>query len=270
MSTSLGGAAARCSSRLRTLLSARCTEPTAARNDGIAPVIVTSAAHVFPLLQNGATSCPWLSKMPMLHGLSVMSALAMATTCTTAPGCVLFVTACTLSDSQCTRKISVCATTSSDGGAVGVGGARTATTARVPPTGNVMVTRQVFPLARLVPVTDDSADAVRTTLCPGMAVAVSEVSCNRAAFAPPCTEATGTIGASAHAARVFPAADAPAQAVVPTGVDATPGSGFSRSERPQAAPSPELAQAGAPAGSDRRRSSPACALMHRASASGER
>src|SRR5438132_3062448 len=148
MSTSLGGAAARCSSRLRTLLSARCTEPTAARNDGIAPVIVTSAAHVFPLLQNGATSCPWLSKMPMLHGLSVMSALAMATTCTTAPGCVLFVPACTLSDSQCTRKISVCATTSSDGGAVGVGGARTATTARVPPTGNVMVTRQVFPLAQ--------------------------------------------------------------------------------------------------------------------------
>src|SRR5207245_8908554 len=100
-------------------------------------------------------------------------------------------------------------------------------------------------IARLVPVTDDSADAVRTTLCPGMAVAVSEVSCKRAAFAPPCTEATGTIGASAHAARVFPAADAPAQAVVPAGVDATPGSGFSRSERPQAAPSPELAQAGA-------------------------
>ena len=75
-----GGGPIFCIRRPSTSMPAVVTEPTAALNEGILSVIFTSAMQFLPVLQKGATRCPWSSYMPMLQGLFVRSALTVATT----------------------------------------------------------------------------------------------------------------------------------------------------------------------------------------------
>ena len=108
------------------------TAPIAALNFGISPVTVTWALQELPPLQAGPTRCPCSSKMPMLHGVLVRSALAVAVRCTPLPApSPWIVTESHVSDTGSDWANVPCA------GRVEDGFARTATTERTPLTGCV-------------------------------------------------------------------------------------------------------------------------------------